>query len=465
MQNLGVIILAAGRGTRMKSKMPKVLFRIAGKPMLFYPINVAKQLKTRKIAVVVGYEKEKIIEELNSVKGIKFVTQKKQLGTGHAVLSAEKEFRNFHGSILILSGDVPLISIDTLMKFIEKHNTTGTSVSFISANMDNPRGYGRVIRDDSGRPWKIVEEVDATATEKSVKEINAGIYLVDSDFLFSTLRTLSKNNKQGEYYLPQIVSHAYAKGKKIDVFTINERDEVFGINNRLELSEAERKMQKRIIHKYAMAGVTFINPETTYLDYDVKIMPDTVIYPNTYIRGNTTIGRDCVIEQGVTLVDVTVGNAVHIKPYSVIEKSNISSGAQIGPFAHIRPDCLVKENVRIGNFVELKNTTIGANSKAAHLSYLGDATIGKDVNIGCGTITCNYDGFRKNRTVIEDGAFIGSDTQLVAPVRIGKFAYIGAGSTITKDVPPKALGITRVKQNIILNYYDRLHKRQSRRGK
>ncbi len=317
-----------------------------------------------------------------------------------------------------------------------------------------------MIRDESGRPWKIVEEVDATASEKAIKEINAGIYLVDSDFLFRAIKNLSRSNKQGEYYLPQIISQAYAQGKKIEVFAINEADEVFGINNRLELAAADRKMQKRIIHKFAMAGVSFINPDTTYLDYDVKIMPDTIIYPDTFLIGKTKIGRDCIIEQGVTIIDSILENGVHIKPYSVIERSKIASGAEVGPFSHLRPDSVVKNNVRIGNFVELKNTTIGMNSKAAHLSYLGDAVIGNNVNIGCGTITCNYDGFRKYRTVIEDGAFIGSDTQLVAPVRIGKFAYIGAGSTITKDVPAKSLGITRAKQSIIPGYYDRLLKRK-----
>lgn len=465
MQKLGVIILAAGKGTRMKSKMPKVLFKIAGKPMLFYPISVAKKLRTQKIVVVVGYEKEQIINEMNGVKGIRFVTQKEQLGTGNAVLSAEKEFRNFRASILILSGDIPLVTVETLKKFIEKHQRSGATVSLISTNVDNPYGYGRIIRDESGRPWEIVEEVDAAASEKAINEINAGIYLVDSDFLFRALKNLSRSNKQGEYYLPQIVSHAYAKGRKIDVFAINEMDDVFGVNNRLELSDADRKMQKRIIHKFAMAGVSFVNPNTTYVDYDVKIMSDTMIYPDTFLKGRTTIGRDCIIEQGVTLIDSTIGNAVHIKPYSVIEKSVIASGAEVGPFAHLRPDSIVKNNVKIGNFVELKNTSIGAHSKAAHLSYLGDAIVGRNVNIGCGTITCNYDGFRKYRTVIEDGAFIGSDTQFVAPVRIGKFAYVGAGSTITKDVPAKSLGITRAKQSVIPDYYGRLLKRKRHREK
>lgn len=460
MQKLGVIILAAGKGTRMKSKMPKVLFKIAGKPMIFYPINVAKHLRTQKIVVVVGYEKEQIIKELNGIKGLKFVTQRKQLGTGHAVLSAEREFKNFHAPILILSGDVPLITVETLKKLIEKYRRSGATVNFVSKYTDSPHGYGRIIRDESGRPWKIVEEVDATASEKTVKEINGGIYLVDSAFLFRALKNLSRTNKQGEYYLPQIVSYAYTKGEKIETITINESDDVFGINNRLELSDAERRMQKRIIRKFSISGVTFVNPETTYLDYDVKIMPDTVIYPDTHLRGRTTIGRNSIIEQGVTIVDSTVGNGVHIKPYSVIEKSKIAAGAEIGPFAHLRPDSFVKEKVKIGNFVELKNTVIGAGSKAAHLSYLGDATIGKNVNIGCGTITCNYDGFRKNRTVIEEGAFIGSDTQFVAPVRIGKFAYIGAGSTITKDVPARSLGIARAKQNIIPKYYNKLLKRK-----
>ncbi len=465
MQKLGVIILAAGKGTRMKSKIPKVLFRIAGKPMLFYPVNAAKKLRAQKIVVVVGYEKEQIIEAMSGGDRIRFVTQRKQLGTGHAVLSAEKEFRNFRGTILILSGDVPLITVETLKKFIERHKSSAAVVSLISTYIENPRGYGRIIRDDSGRPWKIVEEVDATASEKAVKEVNAGIYLVDSSFLFRALRNLSRNNKQGEYYLPQIVSHAYAKGEKIEVFVVNERDDIFGINNRLELSEADRKMQRRIIEKIAMSGVTFINPEVTYIDDGVKVSPGTVIYPETYLRGSTSIGKDCIVEQGVTIVDSTIGDRVHIKPYSVIEKSSIASGAEIGPFAHLRPDSFVKENVRIGNFVELKNTTIGANSKASHLTYLGDATIGKGVNIGCGTITCNYDGFKKYRTVIEDGAFIGSDTQFVAPVRIGRFSYIGAGSTITKDVPARSLGITRAKQSIIPNYYNRLLKRRQSREK
>lgn len=465
MQKLGIIILAAGKGTRMKSKVPKVLFKIAGKPMLFYPISVAKALRAQKIVVVVGYGKEQIINEMHDIKGIRFITQEEQLGTGNAVLCAEKEFKNFHGPILILSGDVPLITVEMLKKLIERHRGSGATVHIISTFVDDPCGYGRVIRDESGRPWKIVEEADATASERAIKEINAGIYLVDSDFLFKVLKNLSRNNKQGEYYLPQIVSISYAKGKKVEVFTTDEVDNVFGINNRLELSFADRKMQKRIIQKFTMSGVSFVHPETSYVDYDVKIKQDTIIYPNTFLKGKTTIGRDCIIEQGVTIVDSTIGNGVHIKPYSIVEKSVIAEGAEIGPFAHLRPDSIVKNNVKIGNFVELKNTSIGAHSKAAHLTYLGDSIVGRNVNIGCGTITCNYDGFKKYRTVIEDGAFIGSDTQFVAPVRIGKFAYVGAGSTITKDVPAGALGITRAKQNIILNYYNRLLKRRRHREK
>jgi bifunctional UDP-N-acetylglucosamine pyrophosphorylase/glucosamine-1-phosphate N-acetyltransferase len=389
--------------------------------------------------------------------------QKDQLGTGHAILTAEKEFRKFRGNILILSGDVPLITAETIRRFISQHISSGATISFISNYMEKPHGYGRVVRDESGRPWRIVEDVDATASERAIKEVNAGIYLVDSRFLFRVLKNLSRNNKQGEYYLPQIVNFAFTRGEKIEVFQISDPDEVFGVNNRLELAEADRKMRWRIIRKFAKSGVSFINPDEVYIDYDVRIMPDTVIYPGVFLYGRTKIGRDCIIEQGVTLVDSIVGNNVHIKPYSVVEKSTIGSGAEIGPFAHLRPDSVVKNNVRIGNFVELKNTTIGDGSKAAHLSYLGDATIGKGVNIGCGTITCNYDGFKKHRTIIGDGAFVGSDTQFVAPVKIGKNAYIGAGSTITKDVPAGALGISRAKQSIIKGYYERVMKRRGKK--
>lgn len=465
MQRLGVIILAAGKGTRMKSKQPKVLFEVAGKPMLFYPVDTAKRLGAKKIVVVVGYEKDSVIERFKDIKGIEFVVQKNQLGTGHAVLTVGKVFKKFRGSILILSGDVPLITVETLRKFIERHNKSGATISLISNYSENPHGYGRIIRDDSGRPWKIVEEVDATASERAVKEVNAGIYLVDSKFLFRTLKNLSRNNKQGEYYLPQIVNLAYTAGEKVEVFQIDEPDEVFGVNTRLELAMADRKMQARLIKKFANIGVTFINPDTTYIDYDVKIMPETVIYPYTFLKGTTTIGSNCTVEQGSTLIDSKIGNHVHIKPYSVIEKSVIESGSVIGPFAHLRPMSIVKKNVRIGNFVELKNTTIKDNSKAAHLTYLGDAEVGRNVNIGCGTITCNYDGFKKYRTVIEDGAFIGSDTQFVAPVKIGKNAYIGAGSTITKDVPSGALGISRARQTIIPGYYNKLMKRRKKKEK
>ncbi|HEY4716901.1 MAG TPA: bifunctional UDP-N-acetylglucosamine diphosphorylase/glucosamine-1-phosphate N-acetyltransferase GlmU [bacterium] len=463
MQNLAVIILAAGKGKRMKSTLPKVIMPIAGKSMIFYLVHNAQKLRASRIVIVVGHKEHLVRESAGSIKGVTFAVQKEQLGTGHAVLCAKRVLKNFSGSVMILSGDVPLLSMETLRQFVALHRRRGATLSLMTAVFEKSHGYGRVIRDDSGRVWKIVEETDATASEKAIKEINAGVYLVDAEFLFRALKNTLKDNKQGEYYLPHILNYAYSAGEKIFALPIQKHEEIRGVNTRLELAEADRIMRKRLIERYAMNGVTFLNPDSTYIDFDVRIKPDCIIYPNTFMLGNTTVGSGCIIEQGATIINSHLGKNVRVKSYSVIRDSVIKSGAQIGPFAHLRPNSTVGEDSRIGNFVELKNTVIGKNTKASHLSYLGDAEIGRNVNIGCGTITCNYDGFKKHKTSIANGVFVGSDTQFVAPVKIGKNAYIGAGSTITKDVSAGSLGISRARQSNIPGFYKRFITRKGER--
>lgn len=445
MPPLAIIILAAGKGTRMKSDLAKVLHPLAGFPMLGLVLNVARRLQPEKLLVVIGFQKE-LIREKFTTPDINFVDQDEQLGTGHAVLMATPKLKGFRGPILILSGDVPLLKEETLRKLIKFHEENQHILSVLTTRLENPQGYGRILRNKEGQIQRIIEEKDLLPGEESGGEVNAGIYCVEAEFLFAALPSLSDQNAQKEYYLTDIVEKAVKQNKKVGAFLVAESSEVMGINTRQDLARASQILRERIGEQHMLAGVTLIDPQNTYIDYGVQIGRDTVIYPNCYLMGETSLGQNCVVEPGCKIIDTKIGNFVTIKASSVVSESILEDRVEVGPFAHLRPQTVLKEGARIGNFVEVKKSTIGKETKANHLSYLGDATLGERVNVGAGTITCNYDGKRKNPTYIEDEVFIGSNTALVAPIRIGQKALIGAGSTITKEVPAETMAVARAKQ-------------------
>jgi len=451
---LAAIILAAGKGTRMKSSLPKVLHRVAGRPMLYYPVKLLEGLGAAQIVVVVGFGKEAVARELAGHK-VSLVHQKELLGTGHAVMTALKTaaLKGFTGDVLILSGDVPLITKETIKALVNFHRRSANApLSLVTAILKNPAGYGRVVRDAESAVMRIMEDRDCDPAHRSINEVNAGIYLADARFLSENIGKLKNKNAQGEYYLPDLVPLAVKKGLKVSILTHLDSESVMGINNRMELAKAGRIMRKRILDALMTDGVTIVDPENTYVDSGVKIGRDTVVYPGAHIKGDTVIGDNCIIEEGVKIIDSSIGAGSTIKSYSIIEDTRAGDEVSIGPFARLRQGNVISDNVRIGNFVEVKKSVIGRGTKANHLSYLGDSIIGKDVNIGAGTITCNYDGVKKHKTVIADGAFIGSDTQLIAPVKVGKGAYVGSRTTVTRDVPAGALIITRAKEKIVKDW-------------
>lgn len=449
--SIAAVVLAAGIGKRMKSRVPKVLHPVLGKPMLSYVIDAVRGVSPAKIVVVLGRGRDDVKKSVDS-KGIIFVEQGVQLGTGHAANCARKELGGFRGDILVLNGDFPLITSQSLKSLVKKHESEKADISILTARLQDPFGYGRVLRNNKGEIESIVEDRDASPEERKINEINSGTYCVKSGFLWEALNGVGSGNKQKEYYLTDIIGIARKKLRKISGVVARDSNEVVGVNDRAQLSEVEALLRKRINDTLMRAGVTLIDPGETYISPDAGIGTDTVIYPNTYIYGKTVIGRGCSIGPGAWIEDSVLGNGVTIKLSSYISKSLIRDDVTVGPFAHIRPDVEIMEGAKIGNFVEIKKSRIGRGSKVPHLSYIGDAVIGKDVNIGAGSITCNYDGYKKHETVIADGVFIGSDTMLVAPLKVGKGATTGAGSTITKDVPEGALAIGRARQTVIENW-------------
>jgi bifunctional UDP-N-acetylglucosamine pyrophosphorylase/glucosamine-1-phosphate N-acetyltransferase len=442
---LAVVILAAGKGTRMKSELVKVLHPIAGSPMLSYPMDLARSLNPTRLVVVVGFQAD-LVQEKFRADDVAFALQKEQLGTGHAVLATYPALQNFHGTVLILSGDVPLLSERTTGGFLKSHQERQAALSVLTVELENPRGYGRIFRNADGSISRITEDKDLPPGEEKIQEINTGIYCVDADFLFSALSHLTPENVQKEYYLTDIVSRANLERKKAFPFLAETPLEVMGINTRVELARASQDMRRKIAEHHMLEGVTLIDPETTYIDREVRIGRDTVIYPSCYLLGRTSLGAGCVIEPGCKLTNTRAGNNVTIKASSVISESVIEDRVEVGPFVHLRPQTILRESAKIGSFVEVKKSVIGKGTRANHLTYIGDATLGEKVNVGAGTITCNYDGQKNHPTVIEDGVFIGSNTALVAPVKVERNSYIGAGSTITKEVPAGTLAVARAKQ-------------------
>jgi bifunctional UDP-N-acetylglucosamine pyrophosphorylase/glucosamine-1-phosphate N-acetyltransferase len=452
MNNLAIIILAAGKGTRMKSNVVKVLHPLAGLPMISYPVQAAKSLAPERLVAVVGHQGE-AVGKILSKEGVIIVRQEEQLGSGHAVAVTEDALRTFNGTVLIMCGDVPLIRAETLRHFLQSHIDSRAVVSVLTVMLEDPTGYGRVVRNGAGAIQAIVEHRDATEDIRTIREINTGIYCCEASFLYAALKKIGRNNDQGEYYLPDIIVRAITEGKPAAAVITDDFQEVKGINDRIELAEADQAMRQRILRRHMQEGVSIIDPDSTYIDFTVRIGQDTVVHPNTSIRGASSIGSNCIIDMNCIISNSVIGNGVHIKPSSVIDESHISDTVTIGPFAHLRPQTHIEAGGRIGNFVEVKKSRVGKGSKANHLTYIGDATIGEGVNIGAGTITCNYDGTAKHPTIIEDGAFVGSNTSLVAPVTVGKDAVIGAGSTITKDVPPGALAVERSRQHIYEQWF------------
>jgi len=441
---LAVIILAAGKGTRMKSAKVKVLHTVAGEPLLFYSLDVARKLGPDRLVAVVGFQGEKVRQQFDN-PDLTFVSQEEQLGTGHAVQMAAQALQGFQGTVLILCGDVPLLTEETIRRFLQDYREKKATLSVLTTVLKDPKNYGRIFRGEDGRILKIVEDRDLKSGEEAIQEINTGIYCADSSFLFSALPSLTNQNAQGEYYLTDIVALANAKRKKTIGYAAENPSEVMGINTRADLARAAQYLRQRINERHMLAGVTLLDPMTTFIDHKVEIGKDSVIFP-CHLMGQTALGEDCVIEPGCKISDARLGNGVTVKAYSVISESVIADKVEIGPFAHLRPQTTLLEGSKVGNFVELKKSVLGKGTKANHLSYIGDSTIGEKVNVGAGTITCNYDGKKKHPTVIEDEVFIGSNTALVAPIKIGRKALIGAGSTITREVPPGTLAVTRPKQ-------------------
>jgi bifunctional UDP-N-acetylglucosamine pyrophosphorylase / glucosamine-1-phosphate N-acetyltransferase len=446
MPDVHVVVLAAGKGTRMKSTLPKVLHRAGGLPLIEQVFRSADALSPQTITVIVGHQAKGVREGLGERLGLHFALQEPQLGTGHAVLQAEPALRGRTGTVVLLSGDVPLLRAATLGELVRVHAERRASATVLTAVLEDPDGYGRIVRGADGSIEAIVEHRDATPEQRQIAEINSGIYAFDLAPLFDALRQIGASNAQGEYYLPDLISIYRSRGLGVETVVADDPREILGVNSRKELADVTAVLKTRRNEELMESGVTIVDPATTFVGPDVTIAADTTIHPGVYLEGRTRIGAGCVIHSGVRIVDSTVEDGVTINNFCVIVESHVARGARIGPFAHIRPQSHVGEDAHVGNFVELKKTALGRGSKANHLSYLGDATIGEKVNVGAGTITCNYDGVSKHQTIIEDGAFIGSDSQLIAPVRIGRGAYVAAGSSVTDDVPPESLAIARSKQ-------------------
>ncbi len=455
---LAVVVMAAGLGKRMRSKQAKVLHRVAGQEMVLYSVGLGLRLAGHRVAVVVGHQADRVRQVIETATSgipeasVSIVEQREQLGTGHAVLQSRPVFAASEQSpptaYLILNGDTPLLREDTVRRLLRVHQAQQATVTILTAQLEDASGYGRVVRQPGGNVSRIVEDRDASPEQKAIKEINVGTYVVDGAFLFGALDKLSPSNAQGEYYLTDILQIAVEQGRLVAASVLNNPDEGLGVNTRGQLAEAECVIRRQIRERWLDAGVTMVDPSSVWIDAGVTIGKDTTLAPDVTLEGCTALGEDCIVRGGTRITDCVIGDGVEVLDHCVLRDSRIEEGATIGPFVHLRPGVVVRKKGKVGNFVEMKKTELGEGSKANHLSYLGDAKIGKDVNIGAGTITCNYDGMKKFETVIGDRVFIGSDSQLVAPVTIGADSLIAAGTTVTQDVPSDSLVIARVPQVI-----------------
>ncbi len=446
-----VVILAAGEGKRMKSALPKVLHQVCAKPMIDYVLETVRDLRPDKVLIVVGHGADKVRDNLKRENSLKLVFQEKQLGTGHAVLKCEKELADFSGTVLVLSGDTPLLSGDTLKNLLELHLKSKAAATLLSANLEGLTGYGRIIRSQMGEVERIIEEKDASKEERNISEVNTGTYCFDKEKLFLALKEVKCENVQKEFYLTDVIEILKRKKEKVAVLLARDEKEVLGVNSRSQLVEVDKILREKINNKWMESGVTIIDPVLTFISSEVLIGKDTIVYPLVFLEGKTTIGENCLIGPSTRLIDVKVGNGSEIT-YSVAKECEIGDEAKVGPFSYIRPGTKIKNKTKVGTFVEIKKSEIGEGSKVPHLSYIGDAFIGKNVNVGAGSITCNFDGVEKHQTIIEDEVFIGSDTMLIAPVKIGERATTGAGSAISRNVPADSLGLERAEQKNIKDW-------------
>ena len=452
MSELVTIILAAGKGTRMKSSHPKVLHQVCGKAMVRHVLDAAEAAGSKRNIIVVGFGADEVRAELGNAAEV--VVQAEQLGTGHAVLQAEPLLRDASGTVMVLCGDTPLLTGALVKRLYEEHEKAGAKATVLTAVMPDATGYGRVIRTAAGDVEKIVEHKDATEEERAVQEVNSGIYCFEKEALFSALKNVGCDNAQGEYYLPDVLSILRERGEKIWAVAADDYEETLGVNSRLHLAQAEKILRRRKNIELMESGVTLMDPDSTFVDSNVIVGRDTVIYPFTWLEGKTVVGEGCTLGPSSRFTDAKIGNSVTAH-FVYAHECEIESGATMGPYVHIRPDSHISNDVKIGNFVEVKNSKIGAGSKLPHLQYIGDCDMGAGVNMGCGTITVNYDGKQKFRTKIGDNAFVGCNSNLVAPVAVGDGAYVAAGSTITKDVPPEELAVARARQKNIPNWPDK----------
>ncbi|MBT9282033.1 MAG: bifunctional UDP-N-acetylglucosamine diphosphorylase/glucosamine-1-phosphate N-acetyltransferase GlmU [Hydrogenibacillus schlegelii] len=447
------VVLAAGKGTRMRSERPKVLHPLLGKPMLGYVLEALGAVRWDGVFVVVGHRREWV--EAAFAGSASFVVQDPPLGTGDAVKIALKQAGAPPETLVVLNGDAPLLRAETIRRLVEAHEAASAAATVAAARLDDPTGYGRLVRDDDGRLVGIVEEKDATPAVRAIREVNAGLYAFFGPALAEALSALRPDNAQQEYYLTDAVGHLLARGAAVEVFPLSDPTEARGVNDRRELAEAEAILRRRIIERHLLAGVTVEDPASTWIGPDVEIAADAIIRAGSRLMGRTRVGEGADVGPYADLTDTEVGAGARVR-YTVAEGAAIGAGSDVGPYAHLRPGTRLGRTVRVGNFVEVKNSTVGDGTKLPHLTYIGDATVGSGVNVGCGTITVNYDGVAKHRTVIEDGAFIGCNTNLIAPVRVGAGAYVAAGSTITDDVPDGALAIARARQANKPGYAERL---------
>ncbi|MGG3509287.1 bifunctional UDP-N-acetylglucosamine diphosphorylase/glucosamine-1-phosphate N-acetyltransferase GlmU [Paenibacillus lautus] len=450
------IVLAAGQGKRMKSKLYKVLHPVCGKPMVGHVLQTVQQVNCERSVVVVGHGAETVRAYLQDAA--EYVLQEQQLGTGHAVKQAKELLGGEEGSTIVICGDTPLVTSETLENLLKLHESNNAAATVLTAHMDNPKGYGRVIRGEDGSAFRIVEQKDCSPEEDAVTEINTGTYCFDNKKLFAALDNVTNQNAQQEYYLTDCVGILKQAGETVLAYQTDDYAESIGVNDRLALSEAEGFMRERINRKHMLNGVTIIDPASTYIGADVKIGSDTVLYPGTVLKGNTVIGEDCVIGPDTDIEDSVIADGASVN-HSVLSSAEVGTRTSVGPFAYLRPGAKLGDDVKVGDFVEVKNATIDNGSKVSHLSYVGDAKVGKNVNIGCGAITVNYDGYNKSITEIEDDAFIGSNVNLIAPVKVGKGAFVVAGSTITHSVSDNDLAIARQRQENKPGYAEKIRAR------